>query len=67
MLSRQTPFPTGLYQGCLICDTPSDYLQWVIDEGEPFGDEIKEVAQEEYTFRTNRKVHWRSCCAYKKN
>ena len=66
MLSRQTPFPTGLYEGCMISDTPSDYLQWVIDEGEPFGDEIRDIAREEYIFRTEQKAHWRACCAYKK-
>lgn len=67
MKSRQTTFPAGQYKGHLICEVPSDYLDWVIGEADIFGDDIKEIAEEEYLFRSKRKQHWKgSNGTYKK-
>ena len=59
MKSRETSFHLGYYAGCLISEAPSDYLEWVIEKDvEYFGDEIKDIAREEFNFRTKVKGHW---------
>jgi hypothetical protein len=48
----------GIHKGKMICDIPSDYLQWLSEEC--YDDMIAEAADKEWQFREKWKTHFNS-------